>query len=186
MPIRFPCQRCGRLLAIASRKAGVRVACPECGCVQTVPTPEAAADIMAERARAQGPAVEAPPGGEYDDESSLVGAAGHRGEGYVESGSPSPPPPLDEAARLMPSGTILYRRRTLYFQALLFLLLAVGAFAAGYFVGRGDAERLLRPEFPQAGDESTPGDNTPEDDASQGPGGEGDEPSRDGGRVQLP
>jgi hypothetical protein len=50
----------------------------------------------------------------------------------------------------MPSGTILYRRRTLYIHGLLFLLLAVGAFAAGYFVGKGDAMRQFQ-EQPSGG-----------------------------------
>ncbi|HUT90415.1 MAG TPA: hypothetical protein VMY37_13015 [Thermoguttaceae bacterium] len=154
MAIRFHCKRCGRLLAIASRKAGARIDCPECGFGQTVPTEEAAAaGAMAESALARKTADAPPIATEYDDESSVLDASGYPGSRRV---IPIPPPapgppqaPAAQAARPMPPGTILYRRRTLYLHGLLFLLLAVGAFVAGYFVGRGDVTLPLpgaRPE----------------------------------------
>ena len=46
----------------------------------------------------------------------------------------------------VPRGMILFRRRTLYIQALLLLILAGGAFATGYFIGRGDARFDLQVE----------------------------------------
>lgn len=59
---------------------------------------------------------------------------------------PVPAPPRPSAAwepdRTIPSGMILYRRKTLYIHGLLILLVATGAFAAGYFVGRGDTRDL--------------------------------------------
>ena len=152
MAIRFYCKRCGRLLAIASRKAGTRIDCPECGFGQTVPTEEAGAAVaMAESAQARQTADAPPSAAEYDDESSVLETSGHPGSRRV---IPIPPPapgpaqaPAGRAARPMPAGTILYRRRTLYIHGLLFLLLAFGAFAAGYFVGRGDVALPL-PGFP--------------------------------------
>ncbi len=41
MPIRFPCQACGRLLSIAQRKIGASIDCPKCGHTQIVPDPKA-------------------------------------------------------------------------------------------------------------------------------------------------
>jgi len=153
MAIRFPCKRCGRLLAIASRKAGTGVECPQCGFAQTVPTESTDGALApAPPARPPNPADALPGAAEYDDESSAFQPAGHSGSTRVVSIRPpatgpttapaaapaSPPTPSDRLARPMPAGTILYRRRTLYLHGLLFLLLAAGAFAAGYFIGRGD------------------------------------------------
>jgi phage FluMu protein Com len=40
MPIRFRCGYCNKLLAIATRKAGVHTACPHCGATIAVPGPD--------------------------------------------------------------------------------------------------------------------------------------------------
>jgi len=157
MAIRFHCKRCGRLLAIASRKAGTPVECPQCGFGQTVPTePTDAAGPTVPPDRPPNPAEVLPNAAEYDDESSAFQPSGHPGSPRVVSIRPTmrgsttapgaalapAPAPSGPVARPMPAGTILYRRRTLYLHGLLFLLLAVGAFAAGYFVGRGDVSLL--------------------------------------------
>ena len=144
MPIRFYCQRCDQLLGIATRKAGTQIGCPECGFTQNVPSKEAAAAAVAMTRSTR----TADPG----ESTSQVVAYGEPGEpelswlAQIETPEPIPPPapgPARPSAawepdRTIPSGMILYRRKTLYIQGLLILLVVGGAFAAGYFVGRGD------------------------------------------------
>jgi phage FluMu protein Com len=62
--------------------------------------------------------------------------------------APSPVPAGPPGEPTGDSGMILFPRRTLYIQAVLFVVLALGAFLIGYFVGRGDAkyERQLEQE----------------------------------------
>ena len=145
MPIRFHCRRCGQLLGIATRKAGTEVQCPSCTFPQTVPSGVAAAATVA-MSRSARPEQEVGRGsgaGGYDDEAAMIGALGGRGVNHTvpipRASVEALPRAVYEAGRPMPSGTILYRRRTLYIHGILFLLLAGGAFVGGYFVGRGDA-----------------------------------------------
>lgn len=60
-----------------------------------------------------------------------------------------PAPPVADRAptapeRPLPSGTILMPRYVIYWQGALFLVVAAVAFAAGYFIGRGDASLELQ------------------------------------------
>jgi len=139
MSIRFHCTRCHQLLGIASRKAGSEIACPKCGLSQVVPSEDAAAAALAmgQFAKSAQPITADENLVVYEDEPSVIETPRRR----------SPPPmtasPMSEAEagphEAVPSGMILYPRRALYLQALLFLALGVTAFATGYFVGRGDA-----------------------------------------------
>ncbi|MFH1264938.1 MAG: hypothetical protein ABIK89_04380 [Planctomycetota bacterium] len=146
MAIHFYCRRCRQLLGIATRKAGAEIQCPKCAFPQTVPSKkEATATVaMTRAAAAVQRSHQTPDSVVYDDEASVMGTPGQRGSNQTEplssfgSGA-AVPRAAYEAGRPMPPGTILYRRRTLYVHAVLFLLLGGGAFVAGYFVGRGDA-----------------------------------------------
>lgn len=54
MPVRFPCNACGQLLGIGTRKIGATINCPNCGGVLTVPTEEAAEILRARNKRKNG------------------------------------------------------------------------------------------------------------------------------------
>jgi len=150
MAIRFHCKGCGQLLSIASRKAGTEIECPKCGLAQTVPSEEiaGAALAMSESDRAEEVIEETSDVVVSDDEPAAIdtssqGSAVRPWPISPSATAPALPPPAPEACMPAPPGTILYRRRTIYIQGVLFLLLGAGAFAAGYFVGRGDANRSL-------------------------------------------
>ena len=78
----------------------------------------------------------------YEDEPTPIGPLP---PSPAEQAAPIPPsasdsalpPPLPEMGQRVPSGMILYPRRTIYIQGLLLLLLAAVAFAGGYLIGRG-------------------------------------------------
>jgi len=63
--------------------------------------------------------------------------------------------PATESGRPLPSGMILFPRRSFYVQGVLFVLLAVIGFASGYFTGRGDANFELRTEAEAAARQTT-------------------------------
>lgn len=157
MPIRFHCKRCHQLLGIASRKAGTEIACPKCGLPQEVPSEEAAAAATAmdkfavpqeEVEGASGVVV-------YDDEPAPIDVPRRRGMEQPAAAAPSTPPPTgpETAGRPIPRGKILYSRRTLYVQGMLFLLLAAVAFGSGYYIGRGDASFELQVAHEEAAKE---------------------------------
>jgi hypothetical protein len=129
-------------LGIASRKAGTEIECPKCGFSQTVPSEEAtaAAKAMSEFMK-PAHAVEDDLTGAITLEAADDGPEGPTVEGEPPSAEPEQPPDAPSPAPVepIPPGMILYRRSTLYVHGLLFVLLAGGAFAGGYFVGRGDA-----------------------------------------------
>ena len=52
MPIRFPCNACGQLLGIATRKVGTEIHCPTCGLAVIVPDEEQA-KLLRQRARGE-------------------------------------------------------------------------------------------------------------------------------------
>ena len=58
--------------------------------------------------------------------------------------------PLPAPATPVPGGMILYRRRTLYIHGMLFVLLALVGFGAGYWIGRGNATLKLQVEHEEA------------------------------------
>ena len=132
MAVRFRCKRCHQMLGIASRKAGSRIECPKCGLPQVVPGEEAAAAAMAmdELAPSHQPVAETADVVVYDDQPATIE-------------TPRQVQPSEEIAEAaeptVASQMILYPRKSLYLQAVLMLLLAVGAFACGYAIGRGDA-----------------------------------------------
>jgi hypothetical protein len=51
MPIKFPCETCGQVLSVSSRKVGRRAKCPKCSEPLVIPTAETAAQRMLERRR---------------------------------------------------------------------------------------------------------------------------------------
>lgn len=150
MAIRFHCKGCGQLLGIGSRKAGTEIECPRCGLAQTVPSEEVAgaALAMSESDRAEELIEETSEVVVSDDELTVIDVVAQRAAVRPWPISPStlppaPPPAVPPTVAPLPPGTILYRRRTIYVHGVLFVLLGGCAFAAGYFVGRGDANRAL-------------------------------------------
>lgn len=146
MAIRFACQRCGKLLGIASRKAGSEIDCPRCGFRQVVPTEEAAAAALAlgHSTPTREVVEDASDVMVYDDQPAVVetprrplpeASSRKVPSDFRRAASEDAP----EAGDPVPRGMILFRRRTLYVQAVLFVLLAAVAFGSGYFMGRGDA-----------------------------------------------
>jgi len=137
MPICFCCRRCGQTLAIGRRKAGTQVDCPKCGQTQIVPPPppEPAVDTPQEPPVAAESAAPRPAEDEAEPEVVIV---------YDEVGPASVP--LRRGLRA--SGWsrrergpqwVVFRRSTVYLQAVLILVVGVVALAAGYFIGRHDA-----------------------------------------------
>ena len=136
MSIRFQCRQCSQLLSIAGRKAGTQIGCPKCGATQTVPSQQAAnaATAMASSTEARKANGETSTDASYDDRPSPVGPQ----PAPVGPQPPPPPqptsaaaspahgpkllPPLPVFGSPVPSGMILYRRRTIYVQGLLLLV----------------------------------------------------------------
>ena len=150
------------MLGIASRKAGSEVQCPKCGVSQVVPGEEAAAAAMAMNRFAGSPSAvdnSAVDNAEdlvvYDDQPAAIETTRRP---PAEAATP-PTPTLSaehEPGQPVPRGMILFPRRTLYIQALLFLVLAAVALTAGYFIGRGDATYELQVEQEEAARERVP------------------------------
>jgi len=144
MPIRFPCNQCGQLLGIASRKVGSQIKCPKCGAAQVVPTPEAAEAALAMRRFARSAAqlesgstvvvYEEPPAAGLAEPSG-TSAPGHSSANAEVAAAPAE---VAGPGRPIPSDMILYRRRTLYVHGVLFLLLFAAGLGAGYLIGRGN------------------------------------------------
>jgi phage FluMu protein Com len=69
-----------------------------------------------------------------------------RGPAQPAPTTPAAPEPEDSPVEgaPVPRGMILFPRRTFYVQGVLFLVLAGVSFAAGYFMGRGDARLKLQ------------------------------------------
>lgn len=152
MAIRFYCSQCRQLLSIASRKAGAEIECPRCGHAQSVPTEEAAAAAMAmgNLGRGQETALDVFDLTVYDDDPTLMETSSRRPPPAATSRPaelPSPQLPVDRR------DLVVYRRQTLYAQAVLFLVVAVAAFVAGYLIGRGNASYELYVQEQPAGKE---------------------------------
>lgn len=150
MPVRFPCPQCHHVLSVTRRKIGTEVDCPRCGSSNLVPDEETGAagvaNLMISRP-ASGPQLIS----ElivYDDVPSLIGE--NPNSRTAVAAAPSAAPSVHEAAASSPgrstsamansslnSDMLLISRRTLYFQGVLFVIVAAAAFSAGFFIGRG-------------------------------------------------
>lgn len=147
MAIRFHCTQCRQLLGIARRKAGTEIQCPTCGTAQVVPTEEEAlAALEASRGSEPKTADSSANGIVVYDDDPLEPAADESPSEPQSRPIPVPSvadektaPVVSSALRPVPHGMVLLRRQTLYVQAVVIAAVAAGGFAAGYFVGRGDA-----------------------------------------------
>ena len=153
------------MLGIATRKAGTEIECPKCGLSQMVPAPEAAAAaLMLEQSDSAQVTVDDP--SElvvYEDEPTMIGPRRQppapATENATSARTPSPPADtlpadtspadmLPQYGEPLPSGMILFPRRTFFVQGILWVVFGVLAFGAGYFIGRGDVaeEKLAQQE----------------------------------------
>ena len=144
MPVRFPCPHCNQVLSVTRRKIGSQVNCPHCGNPNVVPDEETGAARMANIMMAR-PA----PGREliselivYDDVDALIGdnpGATHFGPSSSAAAGANGPSTAGRSTVGQPTGgeLLLISRRTLYFQGVLFVIVAAAAFSAGFFIGRG-------------------------------------------------
>lgn len=141
MAIRFFCPQCRGLLSIGRRKAGTEIQCPKCGYPQTVPSEEAAAAAMAmQQFGGLETAVEVPELAVYDDEPVPLSSPRGRPRRMAE---PAPIRAATEKFYRAAGDVVVYPRQTLYYHAMLFPVVALVAFAAGYLIGRGDASYEL-------------------------------------------
>ena len=166
MPVQFICSQCSQLLSVGSRKIGTQVTCPRCRRSVVVPTPEAAALGVAMRQSSRAQATEEPLAEfiVYDDIPAALEAGPP-----IQSADPVEQPPsvgrVKPARRsrrawlaaLLPAypedaSLLLVSRRVLYLQAALFAIVAVTAFVAGLWIGRGVAPQHALVEAAQAGE----------------------------------
>lgn len=137
MAVQFPCQHCQQLLSIASRKSGTRTKCPECGHEQTVPQAEAAAAALAMSRLARPDRSGQSPG----ETTALADDHGLAEIDLASEKGPNRAFPQANGVEPAVDGEelVLFRRHTLYVQAVLLILGPVLAFAAGYFIGSAGA-----------------------------------------------
>lgn len=163
MPVRFPCPQCHQVLSVTRRKIGMSVDCPRCGSSNLVPDEEtgaaSVANVMISRP-ASGPQLIS----ElivYDDVPSLIG---ENLTSQSTATAPSVAPSVSEtaassngrstssaASQALNSDMLLISRRTLYFQGVLFVIVAAAAFSAGFFIGRGPVPNAKEHHTPAAG-----------------------------------
>jgi len=139
MPVQFYCPHCRQLLKVGRRKIGSMVACPRCGAPTVVPTAQGGATPLAEESVAgfedvnellrQAP-MASPPAA-----LTAPAAMGWSGGGFQPALSARAAISVDPDN----SDMLLVSRAAIYAQAALFLLVACVAFAAGYWVGQGNA-----------------------------------------------
>jgi hypothetical protein len=130
MPIKFPCENCGQVLSVGSRKAGRRAKCPKCAQPLVVPEADRAAAQMAQR-RSQREAVDDEQEGDPytqfaiyddDDEMELV---------YETDEAPA------AVNRPPDQNLVAVPRSVLYTQGVLLGAVALVCFALGVIVGGG-------------------------------------------------
>jgi phage FluMu protein Com len=143
MPIRFRCVYCDKLLGIAKRKAGAVVNCPQCQQPLIVPTPEP-----------EPPGTETPDKlFERDDIDDMLDAnpdQTYRGPAEVPIPAPvrnaAPPAPFPTIPQNRPAAAprtrppaqgIVLTTGHLVLLVVVILVLAGGAFAGGYMLGKG-------------------------------------------------
>jgi hypothetical protein len=137
------------MLGIATRKAGSRIECPKCGVEQEVPNEDAALAALAMTALAKEQDAVFEAGGVvvYEDDPAIAELPGAGRTSRASTSVRRTVPPLAVApGEPVPDEMILFPRRVYYVQGILFALLAVVAFGAGYLIGRGDANFELRAE----------------------------------------
>ena len=152
MPVQFVCQHCQKTLKVGRRKIGEEVTCPKCGGRVLVPGEEAAAMAVALAALEKRPAeADVPEFAVFDFDAPASGIGRRSATSVAAPPAASAPTakstkpairravaisaPLASAAAPM----LLVSRTTLYAQAVLFLIVALGAFGAGYLIGYGRA-----------------------------------------------
>lgn len=140
MAIRFLCQECRQLLSIASRKAGTVIECPKCAAIQVVPDEETARTELGQispryshRDSASDLAEEAEDGLVLLEEPAAFSAS--RPPPARPTPAPELPPPPTTSSSL-PYDWILFRRRTIYLQGILFVVTALVSLAFGVAIGR--------------------------------------------------
>ena len=151
MPVQFVCHHCHKTLKVGRRKIGEEVTCPKCGGQVLVPGQEAAAMAIALAALNKGPAeADIPEFAVFDFDVSAASGIGRRSPAGVAAQPVVSAPAVTSATTVhrraaaagAPLGSattpmLLVSRTTLYAQAVLFLIVALGAFGAGYLIGYG-------------------------------------------------
>lgn len=154
MPVQFVCEHCQKTLKVGRRKIGEAVTCPKCGGKVTVPPEEVAAMAVAlsalEKAQGKEPERIVPEFAVFDYDAPATTGVGRRTSAPAADPSAKAAATTSRASRASsarafasapasPSGApmLLISRTTLYAQAVLFLIVALGAFGAGYLIGYG-------------------------------------------------
>ena len=153
MPVEFLCDHCRKHLKVGRRKIGSDVTCPKCGQPTLVPDEETAAVSVAMHRLTQSvpQEVEIPEFRVFDEpdrpdagpSSSIVSSRRGGSPAVVDAPRPAASPtrapayPRPMPSSAAPEAKLLVSRNTLYLQAVLFSVVAVVAFGAGYLVGRG-------------------------------------------------
>ena len=125
MPIKFPCQSCGQILSVSSKKVGRRAKCPNCSEPLVVPPRGEAATKMQDRRHSVAQADDANPYARfvvYDDETEFV---------YESEQTPA------EKSHPVDRDLVAVPRHVLYAQGILLAVLALVCFALGIMVGGG-------------------------------------------------
>ena len=164
MPVEFLCDHCRKHLKVGRRKIGSDVTCPKCGQPTLVPDEETAAVSVAMHRLTQSvpQEIEIPEFRVFDEpeliqarsvseaaeagpSSSIVSSRRGGSPAVVEAPRPAASPtrapayPRPMPRSGAPEAKLLVSRNTLYLQAVLFSVVAVVAFGAGYLVGRGNS-----------------------------------------------
>jgi hypothetical protein len=171
MPVRFPCPKCHQVLSVTRRKIGSQVSCPRCGNSNLVPDEETGAASVANFM------ISRPAAGReliselivYDDVPALIGE--NPASAGRSAAMPTPPAPPSSSgvgangasglgrstsgatAHSVAGDLLLISRRTLYFQGVLFVIVAAAAFSAGFFIGRGPTPEGKGPNGPGGANE---------------------------------
>ncbi|MEQ8790367.1 MAG: hypothetical protein RIC55_28995 [Pirellulaceae bacterium] len=129
MPIKFPCESCGQVLSVGSRKVGRRAKCPKCSEPLLVPAAEDAAEMMRQRRRRREDvdSEDFDPFSEfavYDDEMEVV---------YESDDEPG------ESLGQVDRNLVAVPRAALYTQGVVLGVVGLVCFALGVIVGGGFA-----------------------------------------------
>jgi phage FluMu protein Com len=150
MPVRFLCPHCNQLLAVSSRKAGAQVNCPKCGAAIIVPE-AAASEVSVSSMTSPQPIQATPPADSTVPEviePTVVTAGGRFEDAEVEralsslvitesppSTTAHPAPSVTPRLKGAERQTLLLPRSVIYFQGVLFAIVALLFFLAGLWIG---------------------------------------------------